>query len=184
MNRTPSPASRFDPYSPLSGVVQTVATGVFTLIDPAALKPCTRQVLRTSMAVATGAFTAAVLRYGMSRGFAEQPAEALDTSDAVSDSGAPAPAAAAEEPESARRASTTMAIGIGGGMAAVTYGWLVVGEKIDAGIHRALAGRGVERPRVVMALGAAGLTWVLFEIDRRTRDENGDVPAAGDETPS
>ncbi|WP_102158472.1 hypothetical protein [Zhihengliuella halotolerans] len=194
MKHTPAAASRFDPYSPLSGAVQVVVTGALTLIDPSAFRPGTRRVARGALSAATGVLVGAVWNHGMRQAMAEHAAQASESAERVQhqDASEPVQEQGASEPgrdsgasgaEDSKLAGTGAAIGIGGAMGVLTYGWMLLGEKIDAGIHRSLANRGVRHPRVVMALGAAGLTWVLFEVDRRTGDDDGASPAAGD-TPS
>ncbi|MCO1337478.1 hypothetical protein BJH93_01000 [Kocuria polaris] len=177
MKHTPAAASRFDPYSPLSGAVQAVVTGALTLIDPAAFSPNTRRVARGALSAGTGLLVGLAWKHGMRKGFGELPAPE-----------APEPGRAAEpaQEEENRLVGTRMAVGLGGAMTVLTYGWLLAGEKIDAGIHHALARRGARHPRVIMALGAAGLSWVLFEVDRRTHDQDADgvLLAAGDEAAS
>jgi len=182
MNHQPNAVSRFDPYSPLSGAVQAVVTGALTLIDPSAFRPGTRRVARGVLSAATGVLVGAAWNHGMRQARAEHAAPAPDASERVQEQDAPEHgldpgASGAADP---KLAGPGAALGIGGAMGALTYGWMLVGEKIDAGIHRSLAKRGVRHPRVVMALGAAALTWVLFEVDRRTRDDDGEPPAAGD----
>ncbi|WP_130451962.1 hypothetical protein [Zhihengliuella halotolerans] len=182
MKHTPAAASRFDPYSPLSGAIQVVVTGALTLIDPSAFRPDTRRVARGALSAATGVLVGAVWNHGMRQAMAEHAAQASESAERVQhqDASEPGRDSGASGAEDSKLAGTGAAIGIGGAMGVLTYGWMLLGEKIDAGIHRSLANRGVRHPRVVMALGAAGLTWVLFEVDRRTRDDDGEAPAAGE----
>ncbi|WP_089773421.1 hypothetical protein [Ruania alba] len=61
----------------------------------------------------------------------------------------------------------------GGASAALTYGWLVASLALDRRIHLALEGRGVARPRLVMAAVAAAASAALSEADRRMDARSG-----------
>ncbi len=70
-----------------------------------------------------------------------------------------------------RAALTSAAVGL-------AYGSAVLGDHLDGAIHRALVRRGVRRPRLAMAVGAAAVTLAMSVAERRTDDGADD--AAGE----
>lgn len=74
-----------------------------------------------------------------------------------------------EEPDGPMTPTARMAIAASAG--ALGFGLNVVGNQLDGKIENSLARRGVSRPRLWMGAGAAALSLVLWEVDRRTDDD-------------
>ncbi|GAA3712800.1 hypothetical protein GCM10022377_28190 [Zhihengliuella alba] len=170
--------------STTSGLVQAALTGALTLVDPATFRPATRRCFRAGLALAVGAVGALGWRSGFraslataadqdgagSGGAAEGSPEATeqrDPDDGVVPGATRPGTAGAPDARASRRVSTLGAIAVGGLLAGAVYASAAGGAAVDARVHRALAARGVARPRAVMAVGAAVLSWAVFELERR-----------------
>ncbi|WP_309080569.1 hypothetical protein [Zhihengliuella sp.] len=146
--------------STTAGLVQAALTGAATLVDPTTFRPATRRCFRAGLALVVGALGGLGWRSGFRTSFTT-----------AADAHGPDPEGTEQrqsDATAARRASTLGAITVGGLLAGAVYASAAGGAAIDARIHRALTARRVARPRAVMAVGAAVLSWVLFELERRS----------------
>lgn len=146
-----------------------VAYGLSTLIPVSRLP-------RTATSLAVGGLAGAVALAAGLRAFTDQPPTGTG-GEAPGE--APGGASEGRSPGPSRGRRARAAVGVVGTVVGVVGVSTWVGLAVDAVIESALARRGVRRPRVVMAVGAAVLGAALEWADGASQDEPAGPAAPG-----